>query len=394
MIMNNLYFDWAAASPFDDDILNEALELSKKAYANPSSVHSAGIYAKEILQEYRERTAECLGVPGSTIYYTSGGTESNHLVLMSLLLRPAKGSIVISSIEHPAVKEQALMLTHCGWDVITVPSDSNGIITPDAVISKIRTDTALVCVMAVNNETGAIEPVNEIAQAINSVYPGKKKPKFHVDAVQAAGKINFALNNPLIDSAAISAHKIGGPRGIGILHMKTRQEPFLRGGGQESGIRSGTENLFGAIALCLALEKNTVPSEFDKRLTAQKNMTSSFIRELRNIPTCAIIPSSRQTHTYCDEYGYDNRFSPWIIQAAFEGIPSEVLVRSLSEKGLYISAGSACSSRKLSRPVLEAMNVPREHIAGAVRFSFGYTTKEADISILLENIKDTITIFS
>ena len=392
--MNNLYFDWAAASPFDDDILNTALELSKKAFANPSSVHKAGLYAKEILQEYRERTAACLGVPGNTIYYTSGGTESSHLILVSLLLRPAKGSIVVSSIEHPAVKEQASMLTHCGWDVLTVPSDSNGIITSEAVLSKIRDDTALVCVMAVNNETGAIQPVNEIAQAINSVYPGKKKPKFHVDAVQAAGKIPFSFCDPLIDSLCISAHKIGGPRGIGILCMKARQEPFLRGGGQENGIRSGTENLFGAIALCLALEKYSVKTELDERFTVQKNMTSSFIRELRNIPSCSIIPASRQDPLYCDASGYDTRFSPWIIQAALEGIPSEVLVRSLSEKGLYISTGSACSSRKLSRPVLEAMNVSREHIASAVRFSFGYTTKESEVSILLDNLKDVVKIFS
>ncbi len=391
--MNNLYFDWAAAAPFDSDILNTALELSIKAFANPSSVHSAGMYAKEVLSNYRERSAACLGVAHNSLYFTSGGTESNHLILLSLLLRPSKGSILISNIEHPAVKEQALMLKHCGWDVISGLSDVNGIITPEAILSKVRDDTALVCVMAVNNETGAIQRIDDIAQALNTKYPGKKKPKFHVDAVQAVGKIPINLNNPLIDSASISAHKIGGPRGIGLLHMKARQEPFLRGGGQEGGIRSGTENLFGAIALCLALEKYTITPDSD-RFTAQKKITSRFITDLSSIPSCTILPSSRQTSPYVTKGSYDERFSPWIIQAAFEGIPAEVLVRSLSEKGIFISTGSACSSRKLSRPVLEAMNVSKELIASAVRFSFGYSTQESDINILLENLHDIVKVFS
>lgn len=392
--MNSFYFDWAAAAPFEDSILNEALEISKRFYANPSSIHRAGLQAKDILQEYRQRTALCLGVPSDTLFYTSGGTESNQLIIVSLLLRPAKGSIVISAIEHPAVKEQTLMLKHCGWETILVPPDSDGIISPAAVISKVRDDTALVCVMAVNNETGIIQPVNDIAQALNDTYPGKKKPKFHVDAVQAAGKIPFDFSNPLIDSASISAHKLGGPRGIGLLHMKARQEPFMRGGGQENGIRSGTENLFGVIALGLCLENFAFSSNFHDRLLTQKNMTTNFITQLTSIPSCTLLPQTRQKKENCDQTGYDNRFSPWIIQAAFSGIPAEVLVRALSEKNIFISSGSACSSRRLSRPVLEAMGISKELQSSAVRFSFGYNTTEKEMSILIEALKDTVKLFS
>lgn len=392
--MENLYFDWAAAAPFDVPLLENALKISTKAFANPSSVHNAGLYAKEVLMEYRKRAAECLGVHSDAIYYTSGGTESNHLILLSLLIRPAKGSVVISSIEHPAVKEQALMLKHCGWDVISVPCGKDGLITPESICAKIRDDTALVCVMAVNNETGAIQPISSIASALHEAYPGKKKPKFHVDAVQAVGKIPFLLNNPLIDSASISAHKIGGPRGIGILYMKSRQEPFLRGGGQENGIRSGTENLFGAAALTLSLEKYCIKSDQDKRFIEQQYMTANFIDQLRSIPSCSIIPDTRQTVSYCSAAGYDERYSPWIVQASFKGIPSEVLVRSLSSKNMYISTGSACSSRKISRPVLEAMGVSKELIAGAVRFSFGYTTKQEELNMLLSGLKQTAAILA
>lgn len=391
-----VYIDWAATAIYDTEILDEALKISKKAWANPSSIHKAGIFAKNTLQEYRQRTAITLGVKPESLYYTSGGTESNHLPLLSLLLRPSKGSILISSIEHPSVTEQALMLKHCGWEIIPIPCDTNGIIQAEAVSSKLRNDTAMVYVMAVNNETGAIQPIDEIAQILQDRFPDKKKPKLHVDAVQAIGKIPFNLSNPLIDSASISAHKLGGPRGIGLLYMPYRQEPFLRGGGQENGIRSGTENLYGATALCLCLEKNYLGKKQStlQRLSRQKKMTSDFISSLATIKNCTIIPATRQTPEFCNEDGWDSRFSPWIIQASFEGIPSEVLVRALSEKNIYISSGSACSARKLSRPVLEAMKISKKQAGFSVRLSFGYGTTEEDLNILLTELKNTVSIFS
>lgn len=381
MSENNIYCDWAATAPFDEDIINQALQTSLKYSGNPSSVHQKGIDAKTALQKARQRAAKAMNVPENTIIFTSGGTESDYLPMLSLLQRPVKGSIVVSSLEHPAIREQAEMMKNCGWEVIQAQSDENGIISAKSVVSKLKDDTALVCIMAVNNETGAIMPIYEISDAITEFSKGKKRPKFHVDAVQAAGKIPLNLGYSGIDSAAISAHKIGGPRGIGIMYMRNRQEPFIRGGGQENGIRSGTENLFGAEAISLCLEKYFLTEKSDlSKFNQQIKYTSKLIKEIKNIPGAILIPQSRQL--------IDERFSPWVVQAAFENVPGEVMVRALSAKGIYISTGSACSAKKMSRPILDAMHISKDVAQRGVRFSFGYGTKESDITSLIEAIKE------
>ncbi|MDR2898597.1 MAG: cysteine desulfurase [Spirochaetaceae bacterium] len=392
------YFDWAASSVPDRNIWQEALDVSLEHFGNPSSVHRCGIDARDVLDEARKRSAAALGVPKEALFFTSGGTEADHLPILSLLQRPAAGSILISAIEHPAVKEQALMMRNCGWKVNTVRAERDGIVTPEAVAESLTDDTALVCIMAVNNETGAVQPIHEIAKAITDVSSGRKRPKFHVDAVQAIGKIPFSLSTPGIDSAAISAHKIQGPRGIGMLYMPQRQEPFIRGGGQEGGIRSGTENLFGAWALSRCLEKYAYNSkapagnDFEPSYNTAVRRMNGFIGFLQSIGSAHIIPESRtQEAISCTELP---RFSPWIIQAAFEGIPGEVLVRALSERGISISTGSACSAKKLSRPVLEAMKVPQQQALEAVRISFGPLTGDEDVQNLCNALEETIGIFS
>ena len=368
------YFDWAATSPADEDILKEALEKSLSFYGNPSSQHSEGVKSRKLLEEAREKAAGVLGVKANTLYFTSGGTESNHIVLLSLLSRPQqKGSVVISAIEHPAIREQAAAMKNCGWEVISVNPDRNGIVSAEAVRDKIRDDTALVCVMAVNNETGAIQPIYEIADAIIEASKGKRKPKFHVDCVQASGKIELDLTHKGIDSASFSAHKICGPRGIGLLYLANEVTPFMRGGGQEKGIRSGTENIFGALAFSECLKRYWISNknaEAKERLAKQKEYTRDFIEKLGGLKCCTIIPESRKL----DEENY----SPWVLQASFANIPGQVMVRALDAKGFYISTGSACSASKQSRPILEAMNVNADLRQNAVRFSFGaYTTKKA-----------------
>lgn len=381
MSENNIYCDWAATAPFDEEIINQALQISLKYSGNPSSVHQKGIDAKSALQKARLRAAKALNVSESSIIFTSGGTESDYLPMLSLLQRPVKGSIVVTSLEHPAIREQAEMMKNCGWEVIQAQSDENGIVNAKSIVSKLRDDTALVCVMAVNNETGAIMPIYEISDAITEFSKGKKRPKFHVDAVQAAGKIPLNLGYSGIDTAAISAHKIGGPRGCGILYMKNRQEPFIRGGGQENGIRSGTENLFGAEAISLCLEKYFLTDKSDlTKFNQQVKYTSLLISEIKKIPGALLIPQTRLE--------IDNRFSPWVVQAAFENVPGEVMVRALSSKGIYISTGSACSAKKMSRPILEAMHISKDVAMRGVRFSFGYGTKESDITSLIEAIKE------
>ena len=375
------YFDWAATSPADEKILRDSLENSIESWANPSSVHNLGKKAKNYLDSARDSVAKTLGVKSQNIFFTSGGTESNHIPLLAQLNKPSTGTILISSIEHPAIREQANALSKCGWKIVSIPSDKDGIITADAVENLLTNDTTLVCVMAVNNETGSIQPIYEIADRITKWSQGKRKPKFHVDCVQAAGKIPLNINYKGIDSAAFSAHKICGPRGIGVLYLESPIEPFLKGGGQEKGMRSGTENLFGAIAISKVLEKY-----YNKDNSTQKEITDDFILKLSQLKGGTIIPPSRIEKK--------ELFSPYVLQVAFNNIPGNVMLRALDSKGFYISTGSACSSTKNSRPVLEAMHVDSKLRETSVRFSFGPTTTKDSVDELFEAVKEINNTFN
>lgn len=367
----SVYLDWAATSPPDPAILSQANEKAILCYGNPSSGHAEGKKARELLEEARSHCANALGIKPNTVIFTSGGTEADYLPLLALNQRPVRGSIAISAIEHPAIREQAKMMEHTGWEILTIPVTSDGFITPEAVIATIRRDTAFVAVMSVNNETGAIQPISEIAQAILVHCAGKKKPHFHVDAVQGVGKTKLLLSTPGIDSASISGHKIQGPRGIGILYLAHRVEPYIRGGEQEGGLRPGTENIFGAWALSLALEKHI--SSFER--SDARALMAYLISSVTAIEGIATIPETRQVE--------DSRFSPWITQFTNTKLPGEVLVRTLSDRGVYISMGSACSSRKKTRPVLEAMNISQDKQQKAFRISIGITTTKAEIDAFI-----------
>lgn len=383
------YFDWAATSPCDKDILTEALVSTMEKWGNPSSTHAAGKEARDFFENARKRAANVLGVPSEKIYFTSGGTESDHIPLLSVLNRPQKGTVLFSSIEHPAVREQANALKKCGFTVSQIPCGKDGIVTPEAVSDALTPDTLLVCVMAVNNETGAIQPVYRIADAITKKSEGKRRPKFHIDCVQAAGKIPLDISYKGIDSAAFSAHKICGPRGIGILYLADPIEGFLRGGGQEKSIRSGTENVFGAEAFSKCLERYFIRTEKPETITRfeqQKEYARDFIQALSGISACTVIPEARLSNP-------DN-YSPWVVQAAFKNVPGQVMLRALDSKGFYISTGSACSSRKNNRPVLEAMHIPPEISETAVRFSFGPATTKKAIDELLKEVKNIAETFN
>lgn len=369
------YFDWAATSPADEDILREALEESLTKWGNPSSSHEVGKKARELLEEARGRAATALGVKPECIYFTSGGTESDQIPLLSVLAKPMKGTVLVSSIEHPAIREQAEALKNCGWKIIQIPADSDGIIQPEAVTGLMTSDTVLVCIMAVNNETGVIQPIYEIADAITKASEGKRRPKFHVDCVQAAGKINLNLSYKGIDSAALSSHKICGPRGIGILYIKDALEPFLRGGGQEKGIRSGTENVFGAVAFSKCLERY-----YNKAKPEDAARTKVFVEKLSSLKGCSIVPQGRLEKP--------ELFSPYVVQAAFANIPGNVMLRALDSKGFSISTGSACSAKKNKRPVLEAMHVDAKVRENAVRFSFGPHTTDKGMEDLLTAVAE------
>lgn len=397
----NHYFDWAATSPADKEILHEALDIAMQNFGNPSSVYKTGTQAKKILDETRAACAKTLGVRQNQIFFTSGGTESDHIPLLSVLNAPSgKGRIILSAIEHPALRQQCENLKNLGFDVAVVNPDKNGIISADSVIEKLTGDTLFVTVMAVNNETGCIQPIYEIADKLIQATAGKRKPHFHVDCVQAAGKIPLDISHKGIDSAAFSAHKICGPRGIGILYLAKEIKPFLAGGGQESGIRSGTENLFGAAAFSKCLEKyylngaeNTKKEEstgaFD-RLELQKKWILDLISSLKNLKNCVMVPELRGD---LSEEAQKN-FSPWVLQVAFKGIPGNVMVRALDAKGFSISTGSACSAKKQSRPILAAMGSSREVQDSAVRLSFGPLTTEDGMKALAKAIGEVVSDFN
>lgn len=377
----SVYLDWAATTPPDPEIIARASGTAIQYFFNPSSVHAGGKEAFAILESSRERCAKALGVKKDTVIFTSGGTESDYLPMLALIQRPVRGTIAISSIEHPAIIEQARMLECAGWKTIKIPANKDGFITADAVIQSLKDDTAYVAVMAVNNETGAIQPIEDIASALTAHSAGKKKPHFHVDAVQAAGKIPFNFSFPGIDSAAVSAHKIRGPRGTGLLYMAHRIEPFVRGGGQENGMRPGTENLAGIEALSYCLE-SAIASIPDSTVPDTMEYLLRRVSALRGV---TLIPASRENR--------DPRFSPYIAQFTNDTLPGEVLVRALSDRGIFISTGSACSAKKKSRPVLAAMHVDAQKQQNAFRVSIGPLTRIDEIDEFCSVLESILSSF-
>lgn len=381
--MNNMkgYFDWAATSPPDPEIHSLASQKAAETWGNPSSLYSLGKKAAESLEEARGKCAAVLGVPADSLFFTSGGTESDYLPLLSLLRRPVKGSLIVSAVEHSAVINQAKMLESCGWKVITVRPDGNGIVKPESVVSALQEDTVFVAVMTVNNETGAIQPVKEIAAALSK--NSRRHIHFHTDAVQGAGKILFSLKETGVDSAAFSGHKLGGARGAGLLYCPRQPEAFISGGGQERGFRPGTENLYGAWATALALEKAYNHLKSSETRGKAEETSKLLFNSLTSIPGIRPLPAGRTES--------DTRFSPFIFQFTNPVMPGEVLVRALSDKGVFISTGSACSARKKTRPVLQAMGIAEKDILNAFRVSTGYETTEEDIGLLCKSLSEIIS---
>ena len=426
-----IYLDWAASAvPYADEI-EAAYREAAAVFANPSAQHGLGKKAREMLEQARRRCAAVLGVPAETLYFTSGASESNSLVLLSLLNRPAVGSLVISAIEHPSVREQATVLERCGWTVLTAPSDKNGFISPAAVLNTLREDTVLVAVMGVNNEIGSIQPIREIAARLKAHTAGKRPVHFHADMVQSIGKLpvsELALSE--VQSAAMSAHKIGGPRGIGLLYLKQPIVSGIRGGSQERAIRPGTENLAGACALARCLER--VYQNFQQKFERAGELSRFLIEALRQqVPECSLIPAARTggmppeqasaaahepsaaehsaagpfagadvssaaahaSAVEADDAPASRQFSPWIVQMSFQHVPAEIMMRCLSDREIFISAGSACSSKKKIRPILAALSVTPDVAQNAVRVSIGPTTEKRDLEQFVATVKDIVKDF-
>jgi len=383
--MSFIYLDWAATAPPDQGILEAVQEVAVDCYGNPSSIHKAGRNAEKRLIQAREVMAAVLGCGSGEIIFTSGGTEANNMALFSLLKKSRGKKIIISGIEHPSLFEPARILEQLGYKVDYVPAAASGFIDPSHIASRLDNHTALVALMLVNNETGAIQQVAETAAAIRSFSRGTdRKVLLHTDAVQALGKIPLNLRELNVDSASFSAHKIGGPRGVGALFIrKGSYSDFLYcGGGQERGLRPGTENLPGICGMALAAEKSKekLESEYDKT----RKMMDFLVKGLADMKGACIIPESRITLDPA-------LFSPYILNVSFPPIPGEVLVRVLGDKGIMISTGSACSSKKKERfRIAENMAVPKERALAAVRISLGRDTVPAQMEALLSTLKKEV----
>ncbi|HEL1558305.1 TPA: cysteine desulfurase [Streptococcus suis] len=351
-----IYFDNAATTQVYPEVLKTYTEVATKIWGNPSSLHSLGSQATRILEASRKQIAELLGKDSKEIFFTSGGTEGDNWVIKGVAFEKAHlgKHIIVSAIEHPAVKESALWLKMQGFEVDLAPVNAQGFVDVSALESLIRPDTTLVSIMAVNNEIGAIQPIQEISQLLAD----KPTISFHVDAVQAIGKVpTERYLTDRVDFASFSGHKFHSVRGVGFVYVKAGKKiaPLLTGGGQENDKRSTTENVAGiaatAKALRLTLDK---AADSQKRLAAMKQI---LVDELGKYDDVTVFSGLED-------------FVPSIVTFGIKNIRGEVIVHVFEDHQIYISTTSACSS-KAGKPAgtLIAMGVPQKLAQTAVRIS-------------------------
>ncbi|WP_312251529.1 cysteine desulfurase family protein [Streptococcus parasuis] len=351
-----IYFDNAATTQTHPEVIKTYTEVATKIWGNPSSLHNLGTQATRILEASRRQIAELLGKESKEIFFTSGGTEGDNWVIKGVAFEKAHlgKHIIVSAIEHPAVKESALWLKTQGFEVDLAPVNTQGFVDVSALETLIRPDTTLVSVMAVNNEIGAIQPIQEISQLLAD----KPTISFHVDAVQAIGKVpTEQYLTDRVDFASFSGHKFHSVRGVGFVYIKAGKKiaPLLTGGGQESDKRSTTENVAGiaatAKALRLTLDK---AADSQKQLAAMKQILVDELSKYQDVTVFS---------------GMEN-FVPSILTFGIKNIRGEVIVHAFEDHQIYISTTSACSS-KAGKPAgtLIAMGVPQKLAQTAVRVS-------------------------
>lgn len=356
------YFDWTATTPMSKVALDAYAQTSLEIIGNPSSTHPLGQMAKKKLEDERKAIASLLGVAPSTVYFTSGGTESDSIVLSSLLMSPSKGEIITTGIEHSAILEYKRTLELAGWK-FTALKCPNGYLDPQTLKDALNDKVRMVCIMKVNNVTGTIQDTKALVKVVRD-YSKQigRNIHIHCDAVQALGKVPFSPEKEDLDSAAFSAHKFCGPRGIGVLYCRNKAIISLsRGGGQENGLRPGTENLPAICAMEAALTQ------------AMENLGSEYERilSLRNMVEKTALENGYKLLSPSSDSGKE--FSPYIINISAKPFPSEVFLRIMADKGFCLSAGSACSSnsRGKAESVLAAMNIDHSDRMSSIRISFG-----------------------
>ena len=343
-------------------------------YGNPSSLHHKGVQAEEYVRHAREVIAKTLKVTPKEIFFTSGGTESDNLALRGAAYANARQGkhLITTSIEHPAILNTMQYLEQQGFEVTYLPVDENGKIRLSDLEAAIRPDTILVSIMHTNNEIGALEPIAEAGELIKRVNPNTL---FHVDAVQGYGKAKILPKRMKIDMLSVSGHKIHGPKGIGFLYVGDRVKirPIVFGGGQERGLRSGTENVPAIAGLGVAAER--IYTGFEEKIDRMYTLREHFIEEVTKIPGVHV-----NGHT-------DRSNAPHIVSVSTEGVRAEVLLHALEDKEIYVSAGSACSSNKPSvSHTLKSIGLKPELLDATIRFSFCVETTEEEIDYAVKEM--------
>lgn len=362
------YFDNSATTKVLDCVKDAVVDAMCVNYGNAAAKHRKGVEAENLIREAKKAIADTLKVQEKEILFTSGGTESNNTALIGTALanRRAGKHLITTGVEHPSIYNTMSFLEEMGFEVTYLPVDHLGHISLEDLEKAIREDTILVSVMYVNNEVGAVEPIEAISQCIK-----KKNPKtlFHVDAIQAYGKYKIRPKKQGIDLLSVSGHKIHAPKGVGFLYIRdgVKIRPILFGGGQQKGMRSGTENVPGCVGLGVAARE--AYKDFDAHIEKLYTLREHLIAGLKPLGGVTINGSEDRTN------------APQIVSASFEGVRSEVLLHALEDKGVYVSSGSACSSNHPGiSGTLKGIGVKKELLDSTIRFSLGDLNTEEEVN--------------
>ena len=373
-----VYLDNSATTRCFDEVAALMTQIMCEDYGNPSSLHRKGVQAEKYIRYAKDVIARNLKVNEKEIFFTSGGTESDNLALTGCAYANCRSGrhLITTQIEHPAILQTMKHLEEDGFRVTYLPVDEKGCIRLEDLERAITGETILVSIMHTNNEVGSLQPIEEAGALIKRMNP---KILFHVDAVQGYGKFRIYPKKMKIDLLSVSGHKIHGPKGVGFLYVdeKVKIKPILFGGGQQNGIRSGTENVPGVAGLAKAVEMTY--ANLDQEVEKLYQIKKVFVEGLKKIDDVII-------NGHADETG-----APHVVSVSVRGVRSEVLLHALEDKNIYVSAGSACSAHKPQpSATLKAMGIEQDLLGSTVRFSFSIFTTMEEINYTLQTMYDII----